>query len=181
MRRINFFKVVPTIFLGIGLVMFGNAAVNVVQSLAWTAGTQTTQGTAVAHERGQAADGPGGWAFIAEWTDDQGGGHQTKSDYWTSHPPEMGSQVPVQYDPDDPGRARIATFMGLYLVSVIFGFMGAVFALIGGVILYKIRHEPVLLPGPMAQPEPTTPTDDYHGPVDPPSDPTVDGREQPRP
>ena len=182
MRRLNVAKVVPTIFLGIGVLMLLIAALLAGMSMRW-AGATTTTGTVVEHiyhapDSTDDDDGPT-WSFIVEWVDEQGNTRQTDSGYSTNRPPEIGSHVPVQYFPDDPERSRVSTWAGRWLASTIVGGVGGVFTLIGGILLAVFRREPFLLPGPMQFNDPTRPTDGYHGPVDPPRDPSSTGWEQP--
>lgn len=43
----------------------------------------------------------------------------------------QGEQVPVLYDPAQPAEARIRSFFQLWLLPLVLGFIGAVFAIVG--------------------------------------------------
>lgn len=172
MNRINVMKLVPTIFVGVGVLMLIIAGLLGLRSMSWSDATTTT-GTVIAHhyEPPDEDDSGASWSFTVEWTDGQGETHQTHSGYSTNKPPEVGSQIEVQYYPDDPSRARVANWSGRWLATTVVGGMGAFFCLIAGIFLFLVRREPFLLPGPLQRPESTLPTDNYHGPVDPQSPP----------
>jgi hypothetical protein len=51
----------------------------------------------------------------------------------------VGQEVPVIYDPGHPSRARLRSFTSLWLVSLIFGAVGA-FPFILGLILMIFNH-----------------------------------------
>ena len=61
-----------------------------------------------------------------------------------SNPPayRVGDRVPVLYNPADPREAAIATFLSLWLFTLLFGFVGTVFAGIGAVMLALGRRRP---------------------------------------
>jgi hypothetical protein len=44
---------------------------------------------------------------------------------------EVGRQLPVLYDPHDPTRAEVESFVAQWLVPLILGGVGAVFAVVG--------------------------------------------------
>lgn len=143
-------KVLSAILLGISVLLLGIAAVLTIRTLSWSS-AETTTGTVVEvhyHAPEEDEDGPT-WSFTVEWSDNQGNTHSTHSGYSTSKPPAVGDQVPVQYYPDDPDRARISTWAGRWLAATIVGGIGAVFSLVSVIFAIAMRKQPWRLPPEM--------------------------------
>lgn len=56
-----------------------------------------------------------------------------------SNPPSYakGDRVAIIYDPANPGRAEIDSFLSRYLGTLVFGMFGAVFTMLGAVVLFR--------------------------------------------
>ena len=52
----------------------------------------------------------------------------------------VGQQVPVIYDPSHPSRARLRSFPSLWLVSLIFAFVGAIPFILGLILMIFNRN-----------------------------------------
>ena len=114
-----------------------------VSNLEW-ADAETTTGTVVAHGQVPRAQGDPAWTrwrYVVEWTDPQGQVRQVESGE-VRVPPEVGSQVQVQYYPDDPTLARIAPSTITGPVAAIFGVLGVALLGVAGFLGYRSRQEP---------------------------------------
>jgi hypothetical protein len=96
----------------LGAVFTGIAAIRSRMMRDWT----RTTGVVVSRRTGRAdsAGGMGGMPAIYptfRWEDQQGRVHQRTSMMRASLGPKPGTQVPVRFDPDEPSRAMIDSFV----------------------------------------------------------------------
>lgn len=140
---------VPWIFVAVAVILFAVAAGFALNNLRY-GDAETATGTVVEHEyapiRSEDDDGRSrsrdAWKEVVEWTDHDGETHTTVGNVSSTSPKPIGSEVSVQYFPDDVGSARLAGFWDQWLVTVITGGMGLVFAFFGVVFLSLFRRVP---------------------------------------
>jgi len=53
---------------------------------------------------------------------------------------EIGAQINVLFDPDEPGKARVATPFGLWGAAALFAGFGFLFLIVGGIIRFRGRR-----------------------------------------
>ncbi|WP_114520998.1 DUF3592 domain-containing protein [Altererythrobacter sp. ZODW24] len=125
------------IFLPVGLLFagIGFLASSGTRELANTG--LRTSGTVIAMSDSRDSDGGRSYAPLVEFYDANGKRHEFSSRV-SSNPPRFsrGETVPVIYDPAKPNRAMIDGFMDRYLMPLIFGGIGGIFAIIGGGLLF---------------------------------------------
>ncbi|MFJ4526665.1 DUF3592 domain-containing protein [Streptomyces sp. NPDC088810] len=131
------------LFLVIGLILAGVSA-------SFLADAERVRGTVVALEwrddhsevsrRKRVADGPVAYPVVEFTAAD--GTRRTFRDSTGSNPPayERGERVEVLYRADSPEDARINGFASLWLLPLIFGGIGLVFAGIGTVVALVTRR-----------------------------------------
>lgn len=139
----TFLVVFGSIFGGIGVVLA------VVGGFLWNdtsefdRSAEQATGTVVGVEErwgndSRAGDGTGGrelreHAVIAFTAD--GRDHEFTSDVGRTSAPEIGSEITVSYDPDDPADAREGSGASLYLLPLLLVGLGALFTIVGAVTL----------------------------------------------
>ena len=126
-------------FLPFGLLFAGIGAWSFVadQKLA-DIGT-STQGTVIALDRSTDSDGDVSYRPVVEFFDKGQTRHEFTGDVGSSPPAySRGEVVDVIYDPDGPGRAMVDSFTDRYLLPLVFGGMGCVFAAIGAGMLFSV-------------------------------------------
>jgi hypothetical protein len=127
------FALVGTVFLIISVAFTAT-------TLSFLGGAERTEGVVVDHSLRTSTDRDGNsrsaYYPVVEFTAPDG---QTVSfeSSTGSNPPsnDVGDQVEVAYDPDDPSDARLTSFVSLYLLPLIFGGIGILFTPIGVVLL----------------------------------------------
>ncbi|MFE3633885.1 DUF3592 domain-containing protein [Streptomyces cellostaticus] len=132
-----------SLFLLVGLILTG-------VSVSFLSDAKHAPGTVVALEwredhgggsrRKRAHDGPVAYPVVAFTSAD--GEHRTFRGSFGSDPPsyETGEHVEVLYDADSPGDARIKGFASLWLLPLIFGGIGLVFAGVGTTVALVTRR-----------------------------------------
>ena len=133
-------------FFAFGLLFAGIGGWNLLsdQKLADT-GT-VAQGTVVAMSSSRDSDGGTTYRPTVEFFDKNGTRHEFTSSV-SSNPPSFsrGEKVEVIYDPTAPGKAIIDSFSTRYLLPLIFGGMGSLFALVGaGLVFAFFRRRRVI-------------------------------------
>ncbi|MGW5100753.1 DUF3592 domain-containing protein [Streptomyces sp. NPDC004100] len=132
------------LFLGIGVVLAG-------VSVSFLSRAERASGTVVALEwrqshssgvsRKRRHSGPAAYPVVS-FTSKDGERHTFKSSTGSNPPAyEEGERVEVLYRADSPEDARIDGFLSLWLLPVIFGGIGALFAGIGTVIAVVMRKQ----------------------------------------
>ncbi|OLP45512.1 hypothetical protein BJF95_10005 [Rhizobium oryziradicis] len=99
------------------------------------------QGVVTDLTRKRDSDGDGDlFTAIVQFTDAKGQ-HQEMADRTSSNPPRFsrGDKVDVMYDPESPSSAVINDIWGRYLVALIFGFLGAIFTILGSIFIIIMR------------------------------------------
>ncbi|MGB3472194.1 MAG: DUF3592 domain-containing protein [Erythrobacter sp.] len=124
------------IFFGVSALLLAMAGIAWGQDSAFASESMRADGVVIGLERKGGSDGPT-YAPIVVWRDADGDAHRLVSST-SSYPAsfERGEEVEILYDPDRPGQAVIDTPGQRFTAMLIFGFIGLVFALIGGPILY---------------------------------------------
>ncbi len=91
------------------------------------------QGTVTGHVESRSSDSGTTYRPTVQYTSADGQS-QEFTDRMGSSPPshDVGESVPVKYDPQNPGKARIGTAGRLWLIPVILSSSGVLFLAIGG-------------------------------------------------
>lgn len=123
-------------FLLVGVAMLAGAGWAENSARRFEASAERASGTVIEFARRRSDDGYT-YAPVVEWRDARG----TRQEFVgsaASNPPsyERGETVAVLYPPGMPGRARIADCTNRYFLPLLFGGLGAVFALVGGGIAF---------------------------------------------
>ncbi len=96
-----------------------------------------TEGTVVRLAESSSSDGTT-YCPVFTFEDRSGNPHTVESSVSSSPPSHfVGEKVAVFYDPDDPDRAKIDSFIHLWLGPFVFGILAAC-ALVGGIILLTL-------------------------------------------
>lgn len=134
----SIFTLVGTVFLIVGIAV-GASTMSFLDS------AERTDGTVIELTERTSTDSDGSsstaWYPTIEFTTPYG---ETISFVGStgSNPPahDVGDEVPVAYDPDNPSDAKLSAFLSLYLLPLIFGGIGVVFTPIGiGLLVVGIR------------------------------------------
>jgi hypothetical protein len=128
------------IFLGIGLAMLAGAAYWASSVEQFARGASHAPGTVIALERSHSSSSNSYYPVVRYRT--AAGQDLTFRSSFGSNPPShaVGEQVELLYNESDPSDARIKSFFALWGGQAIFGAIGAVFALVGGGIIYWRRR-----------------------------------------
>ena len=124
---------VPLILGGVltllGVVLLGIGAIRGRMMHDWT----RTTGVVVSRRTGRTDGSMRAIYPTFQWEDDQGRPHQRTSMVRASLGPKPGTQVPVRFDPDEPSRAMIDSFVqsGRILIAI-----GAGVLALGLVVLF---------------------------------------------
>lgn len=95
------------------------------------------EGTVVELGRFRTQKGKVRYRSIIEFSDQAGKRHRFASAAATRSPGhQTGQRVPVIYDPANPADAAIDSFTERRLASLIYGFLGSAFTLLGGAVLF---------------------------------------------
>jgi hypothetical protein len=140
----------PWMYLLVGLGLFGGGIYSYLSVGDFIAGAASADGVVIGLEREQDADGDTTYyprvQFEAEGRSYQFKG-QVGSGYGTF---SVGEQVEVLYDPADPDRARINSFVQLWFFPMFLGVLGAVFTAFGASATFgdARKNEPGVEPAP---------------------------------
>jgi hypothetical protein len=122
------------IFLAIGLAMLSGAGYSTLETRHDIAVGTTANGTVTDLFHGSDSDGDSVYYPRVRFVTQSGDVIEFTGSNGASPPAfEVGETVSVLYDPISPGNARINGFFQLWLLPMILGAMGSVFATIGGV------------------------------------------------
>ncbi|WP_432201726.1 DUF3592 domain-containing protein [Erythrobacter sp. W53] len=124
-------------FVAFGLLFAGIGGYTYIadQQMAETA--LRAPGTVIALDRRRGSEGGTTYAPVVEWTDRDGTRHEFTSS--TSSSPasfSRGEAVTVMYDPAKPGQAKIDSFGQRFMLPLVFGGMGSLFAILGAVFVF---------------------------------------------
>ena len=132
-------RVLPLIFLLVGIGLLVGAAVNVARTRDFLGRAAAAKGEVVALEEEPPTDAQELPTYrpVVTFTV---GPTQRKVRFKSmahSNPPQykVGDAVPVLYDPDRPDDARIRSFTSLWLLALILGGLGFVFTALGTALL----------------------------------------------
>ena len=128
------------LFLFLGLAMLAGAAYWASRVEQFARAASRAPGTVVKIERSHSGSSSSYYPVVRFRT--AAGQDITFRSSFGSNPPShaVGEEVEVLYRESDPGEARIKSFFGLWGGATIIGSIGAVFALVGGGILYWRRR-----------------------------------------
>ena len=123
----------PGIFLVAGLAMLSGAGHDALQTRHDIAVGTTADGAVTDLIAGSGSDGDTVFYPRVRFITQSGDAIEFTGSSGTSPPAfEVGEAVTVLYNPASPGTARIKSFFQLWLLPIILGGMGSVFATIGG-------------------------------------------------
>lgn len=124
------------IFLAAGLALLGGAGWVEKSARAFDATALSASGTVIDMDTRSSDDGYV-YAPVVEWRDTAGTRHRFVGEVASSPPAyDRGETVAIRFPPGLPGKARIADFSNRYLMTLVLGGLGAVFALVGGAIAF---------------------------------------------
>lgn len=135
-------KLFVVIFGGIGLLLLLIAGGFVVWTKSWLNSTVAAEGRVIELVGGSSGPGRRGGSYhpVVAFTAQDGRKFEFRSSTGSDPPAfRVGEIVTVRYRPDDPRSAGIDAFFSLYLMPLIFGFIGAIFTLVGGGIAFASR------------------------------------------
>lgn len=125
----------PALFFIIGIGLMGAAVYFALATQSFLATAVTAEGTVLALERSRSGDSNSLRPRVA-FTDAEGNRREFVSSVGSSFANfQRGDAVRVFYQPDDPERARIDSFLHLWFLPLLLGGMGLVFSSLGGGIL----------------------------------------------
>jgi hypothetical protein len=129
----------PRLSLGIGILALAAGAVFTVLTARFVAGSERAEGTVVDRVRSvDEEDDSVSFYPVVRFTTAAGRTVRFESNVSTSD--EIGDEVEVLYDPDDPTDARLSGFLNVWGFSLIFAGIGAVFITVSAVILRRTRR-----------------------------------------
>ena len=135
-------KAIFGVFLAVGLVLCGVAAYFTLDTQSFIDHAAKVRGEVIDLERSRGTwstsspSSSGAYYPVVKFTT-QAGEQRTFRGSVGSSPPafRVGETVDVLYDRTNPPDARIASFWSLWLIQIIVGGLGSVFALVGGGVL----------------------------------------------
>ena len=130
MKRIGL--VFTLVFGLVGLGMLIGAFFAISSTLSFRSSSKTGEGVVV--ELAESRDDKGSTMYkpVVEWTSPDGKKHGFTGSVASSPPSySRGEKVNVRFDPANPERARIDSFMENWFVALILGLMGSIFTAIG--------------------------------------------------
>ena len=138
----NVWIIVGSVFTSLGLLLLGAGTVLAVSTANFERKAERTEGIVI-----DLRDPPGlsfSWAVhpVVTYVSPIDGRQYTFHDKTGSHPPAyaIGERVPVLYDPDRQGEARIDSLANRILGPAICGGIGVVFTALGSVFLMRARR-----------------------------------------
>ena len=126
------------IFGGVGALLLVIAVFLVFRTRRFLEGAVAATGTVVGHVASSSSEGGYTYQPQVRFTAADGRTFDFVDGMGSSPPrPPQGAVVPVRYDPQNPGKARIASGFRLWFVPILLGGMGLIF-FIAGVIVYFV-------------------------------------------
>jgi hypothetical protein len=129
----------PRFFLVLGVVFLVVAVVTLVLTLRFVAGAEHATGTVIDLSRETDSEGEVVFYPIVSFTTAKGRTLEFRSSTSSSFPPQPGDRVEVLYDPDDPQDARLSGFFDVWLLPIVFGFIGTVASAVSLVFIRRTR------------------------------------------
>lgn len=132
------FKIVAGVFFAAGLAMLAGTAYLYNDQQDFLSDARSAQGEVIQMVRNQGEDGST-FAALVRFTDDNQQSHEFV-DQISSNPPRhsRGQRVNLLYAPDNPSVAIIDDFWGRWGFIAILGPMGAIFAMLGGGLIFFV-------------------------------------------
>lgn len=139
----NVFTLIGGIFAGVGSLLLIASAVMLYRDNSFATNAEVANGRVLTLERNVSRERRDGqsrtsitYTAIVEYTDQSGQRHEMAETIRTN-PPRLstGQEVQVLYDPANPAHAVVDDFWGRKGIVVIFGFLGAIFTVLGGTFL----------------------------------------------
>lgn len=124
--------ILPIFFCVIGGIFIFFAITTFINTRTFIANAQNVTGKVVRLVYKRSSDGSSSYSPVFQFRTISGQMVEVE-DSLSSSPPmyDEGDNVEVLYDPANPQEAKIKKFSSLYFVTMIFGFMGSLFAVIG--------------------------------------------------
>jgi len=141
MKKTKFFIIFGSVFFLVGLGISIGAFFSFSSTKAFIASADRAQGKVVSLERRVSTDSDGGQSTsyypVVEYQLSTGKKIVFTSSSGSSPASfRVGEKVEVLYDPQDPNQAKINAFFSKWGATLILSFMGAIFSLVGGIILF---------------------------------------------
>ena len=140
----NVFKIVGSVFAGVGLVFVLVSLWNVRSTKQFLAQSETAHGEVIDLVLGSSRTGDSGTSSsvyypVVRFATHEGEYIEFQSGIGSQPPAyRVGDRVTVRYRPDNPYRAKIDSFFQLWFLSVLFGGLGFVFGSIGLVLILVV-------------------------------------------
>jgi hypothetical protein len=124
------------VFLAVGIALSGVAIYFIRDTQSFVDRAVMVRGEVIDLELTRGSPGSGAYRPVIKYTTSSGEQRTFRSLSGSSPPSyRVGEAVDVLYDRTNPPDARIASFWSLWLIQIIAGGVGAVFALIGGGVI----------------------------------------------
>jgi hypothetical protein len=134
-------RLVFVIFAGVGTLLFAVGLIVAVHTQWFIARAARAPGVVIENIWGTDSEGSSTAKPRVRFRTPAGQEFVFVSKVGSSHPSyEAGEGVAVLYDPENPGDARIQSFLSLWFVSLLLGGLGALFAAIGLIPMLVIRR-----------------------------------------
>lgn len=136
-------RLIFTIFLGIGVAMLVAAGYSYLHTREFVASAVAADGVVIANVWSTSSGRNRSAAAYPRVRFRTAAGREVTfvSGVGTNPPSyRAGESVEVLYDPGDPANARIHSFGSLYVLPLVFGILGTVFSLVGGIPFAWTRH-----------------------------------------
>lgn len=127
------------IFGGIGIALLAGAGYAYYYSRSFIDNARTAAGTITGLHYHESSRNKGGSYYPTVQFTAQDGKSYTVTSNSGSNPAsyDVGEQVKVYYNPEDPTDILLPDFFSMWGVTLILGFIGTVFTLIGGGVLFS--------------------------------------------
>lgn len=128
-------RTVGLIFMGIGIIMLASVVYLMYTDYHFTKKAASVTGEVLSYDSYYSSDSDGGGStmYTPTFSYSYNGKEYTFTSSTSSSSPEfkIGEAVEILVDPDDPNNVLVNSFWERYLISVILGFLGAMFSGLG--------------------------------------------------
>ena len=131
----------PRLFATIGFTLLLIGSWLYTRESRFTSRAVHTTGTVVDLDYSRNSDGGGTYHPVVVFRTQRGDTVRFRSSVGTSPPShKIGERIEVLYDPDNPGAAHTAGFFSNHIGTFVFGLLGVIFGLVGGIWIYVVRR-----------------------------------------
>lgn len=126
-------------FVGLGLVLVFIGLLLFRRTKAFLMTAQTVGGTVVRIDQSEDSEDGTSYAPVIQYTTPDGQTHEFTPGVSTGSPRHTpGQAIQVRYDPQNPSKARVSTGFYLWFAPVLMTALGAVFGIVGAVLLFIV-------------------------------------------